>query len=408
MDAAPATEHAHHNPFEVLELGATATSRDVSRQKDKLLGMLELGLERAKRYTSSLGDRERTADLIRSAAQELERPRSRLTWELWLPPSDEDVGADPDAALMRRALVLHHQLLKETSRGIAFGVEEIDDLGTAWDEVLASDGLYDRITDRASELELDVDESEVFDELRAEIREQMRTMFEHGPAIDLDALTSEIASEVAHEFADRKVELLELACSQITRTRWQQAQRQQQWNGLVREYASSVTGRGEHFRRAAFQAVSAGLGDLAVDLFNEDIDHTTALSMFRWLRDEASNLGDDDLVALHGKNVATVQGRIARDEAAIHAAYHEPDVRSSSGWDAFRVIGICIGVFLALLRAGNACRDNEPSFTPPSYEYSPSRYQLDPELYRDLQRIRQDPDYRRMFDEAEQRQDETP
>ena len=36
---------SHHNPFEVLELDATASARDVVRQKDKLLGMLELGLD---------------------------------------------------------------------------------------------------------------------------------------------------------------------------------------------------------------------------------------------------------------------------------------------------------------------------------------------------------------------------
>lgn len=374
----------HHNPFEVLELPATASGREITRQKDKLLGMLELGLERAKKYASSVGDRERTAELVRTAAQELERPRSRLGWELWVMPSDADVEADPDAATMRRALVLHAQLSKETARGIAFGVEELDELGAAWDDVLASDGLYERIAQRAGELELEVDESEVFDELRDEVRKQLRTMLEQGPVVDLDKLSSEIASEVGHELADRKVELLELACARISKHKLQQQQRRQQWNGLVKEYATTVMGRGDYLRRAAYHAMNAGIGDLAVELFNNDIDHTTALSMFQWLRDEAHNLDDDDLHKLHGNNASTVQTRIQRDNEALYEAQHS--VTPESEWGAGRIIMIAIGVILALLRAGNGC-SKTTSYDRPTFT-APHRYELPPDLYRGLRENR--------------------
>ncbi|MGE3457067.1 MAG: hypothetical protein AB7O24_18290, partial [Kofleriaceae bacterium] len=295
METAATAPDVHHNPFEVLELGANATARDITRQKDKLLGMLELGLDRAKRYASSAGDKERTSDLVRTAAQELERPRSRLTWELWLRPSDQAVDGDPDAAAMRTALVLHHELLREVAHGIAFGVDELDEIGAAWDQVLASDGLFDRVAARASELGLDDDDA-VLEELREEIRTQMLTMLERGPVVDLDALSSEIASDVAHVFADRKVEILELATSRLVSSNARAVQRQQQWHGLAREYAATVHGRGDYLRRAAFQAVHPGISDFAVDLFNNDKDHSLALSMFTWLRDEATNLGDDDMI----------------------------------------------------------------------------------------------------------------
>lgn len=405
MEAATTSPDAHHNPFEVLELRATATIRDVTRQKDKLLGMLELGLDRAKRYSSSIGDKERTADLVRTAAQELERPRSRLTWELWLQPSDDEVEADPDAATMRRALVLHYMLLRGIAHDEAFGVDELDELGLAWDDVLASDSLYTRIGDRVAELDLDLDESDVFDEFCAEIRTQMRTMFERGPVFDLDALTSEIASEVAHEFADRKVELLELACSRISKTA-RLVQRRQQWHGLVNEYAASITGRGDYFRRAAFQAVSAGLADLAVDLFNDNIDHPTALQMFQWLRDEAKNLGDDDLHALHAKNVTTVQSRIARDEAALHqAAYQGAQLSSSSSsdWGIGRVAMICVGIVLGLLRAGNSCSSykSDSSYSTPRFQYQPP-----PDYYQNLQLLT--PEATRIRERALRSLDEQP
>jgi hypothetical protein len=398
METAATSAVVHHNPFEVLELSASATTRDVTRQKDKLLGMLELGLDRAKRYTSSGGEKERTPDLVRSAAQELERPRSRLTWEIWLKPSDEEVDADSDAAAMRTALVLHHELLREIEHGIAFGADELDELGLAWDEVLASDGLYHRVADRAADLGIEGEVDEVFDELCEEIRTQMLTMFERGAALDLDALSSEIATEVAHTFADRKVELLELACSRLANTK-ARVQRQQQWKGLVNEYAATVTGRGDYLRRSAFQALAAILGDVAVDLFNNNVDHATALSMFTWMRDEATNLEDDGLRELHEKNVTIVQGRIKRDEDALHAAAYQGSLlanSSQSEWGAGRVVWICIGLFVALLRVGRGCTHDSPSYSPPSYT-APS-YRVDPAVYRDLQRnledlerVRQDP-----------------
>lgn len=71
------------NPFHVLGLTPLCTRPDVEREGQKLLGMLELGLHQARAYPTPLGERERTAELIRWAMAELRDPEKRLQHELW-------------------------------------------------------------------------------------------------------------------------------------------------------------------------------------------------------------------------------------------------------------------------------------------------------------------------------------
>lgn len=65
------------NPFYVLELPPEATTADVERQGRKLLGMLELGTEKAKRYVCPLGGIERDATMVREAMAALRDPETR-------------------------------------------------------------------------------------------------------------------------------------------------------------------------------------------------------------------------------------------------------------------------------------------------------------------------------------------
>lgn len=76
------------NPFYILGVPTTASRAEVERQAQKLIGMLEMGLKAAARYTTPLGPFPRTADLVRQAADELRDPSRRLLHELWaaLPP----------------------------------------------------------------------------------------------------------------------------------------------------------------------------------------------------------------------------------------------------------------------------------------------------------------------------------
>ena len=84
------------NPFHVLGLPVTCTRAEAEREGQKLLGMLSLGLAQAASYTTPLGVRPRTDELVRWAMAELRDPQARLDHELWaqLPASPQA----PDAA----------------------------------------------------------------------------------------------------------------------------------------------------------------------------------------------------------------------------------------------------------------------------------------------------------------------
>jgi hypothetical protein len=78
-----AAERLAENPFFVLGLAPDAPAREIEREAQKLLGMLELGLADAATYATPLGPRPRTPERVRSAAAVLRDPRRRLVAELW-------------------------------------------------------------------------------------------------------------------------------------------------------------------------------------------------------------------------------------------------------------------------------------------------------------------------------------
>lgn len=95
-------ERLAENPFFVLGLAPDAPAREVEREAQKLLGMLELGLAAAATYHTPLGPRPRTPAAVRTAAAVLRDPRRRLVAELWAAagphaapttaPTDEEVA----------------------------------------------------------------------------------------------------------------------------------------------------------------------------------------------------------------------------------------------------------------------------------------------------------------------------
>ena len=76
-------ERVTQNPFHVLGLGPEATRAEIEGEGQKLLAMLELGLDGAGRYATPLGDATRTAEDVRRALAELRDPVRRLEHELW-------------------------------------------------------------------------------------------------------------------------------------------------------------------------------------------------------------------------------------------------------------------------------------------------------------------------------------
>jgi hypothetical protein len=77
------------NPFLVLGLAPAASALEVEREGQKLLGMVELGLEAAASYATPLGPRPRSVELLRWAMAELRDPHRRLLHELWLSSGTE-------------------------------------------------------------------------------------------------------------------------------------------------------------------------------------------------------------------------------------------------------------------------------------------------------------------------------
>jgi curved DNA-binding protein CbpA len=91
-------EGLRDNPFYVLELPTTATTVEIERSGNKILGMLELDLGGARTYTTPLGAAERDADKVRRAMSELRDPAKRAVHELWarLPPEPVVELGDPE------------------------------------------------------------------------------------------------------------------------------------------------------------------------------------------------------------------------------------------------------------------------------------------------------------------------
>ena len=71
------------NPFLVLGLPPSASLEETERQGQKLLAMLAAGLGEARAYTTPFGERQRTAELVRSALADLRDPERRLCCEWW-------------------------------------------------------------------------------------------------------------------------------------------------------------------------------------------------------------------------------------------------------------------------------------------------------------------------------------
>jgi hypothetical protein len=96
------------NCFYVLELAPDASAADIERQGRKLLGMLELGIERSARYACPVGEFARDATTVREALARLRDPKARLreaTLARALTGDKRPGDDDPDAPLRDGFLV---------------------------------------------------------------------------------------------------------------------------------------------------------------------------------------------------------------------------------------------------------------------------------------------------------------
>jgi curved DNA-binding protein CbpA len=70
------------NPYFVLEIAADATPGEIERAGRKLLGLIEVGSEKAATYTCAFGTFDRDPTMIREAMSELRDPQKRARHSL--------------------------------------------------------------------------------------------------------------------------------------------------------------------------------------------------------------------------------------------------------------------------------------------------------------------------------------
>jgi hypothetical protein len=88
MPVSPILKAIAENPFYVLGVSPECSRQEFEREGQKLLSMIALKLPGAGTYSTPLGNRIRTAELIRLSMAELRDPAKRLLHELLatLPP----------------------------------------------------------------------------------------------------------------------------------------------------------------------------------------------------------------------------------------------------------------------------------------------------------------------------------
>jgi curved DNA-binding protein CbpA len=99
-----AAERIRDNAFHVLGLRPSASRAEIEREGQKLLGLLELGIQSAASYPTPAGKAKRTADKVRQAMADLRDPERRLEHEIWarLEPSASS-GDEPSQETGARA-----------------------------------------------------------------------------------------------------------------------------------------------------------------------------------------------------------------------------------------------------------------------------------------------------------------
>lgn len=88
-----------NNPYFVLEIAADATPGEIERAGRKLLGLIEVGSEKAAHYTCSFGTFDRSPTMIREAMAELRDPKKRARHALLASLLSADVTANSETAL---------------------------------------------------------------------------------------------------------------------------------------------------------------------------------------------------------------------------------------------------------------------------------------------------------------------
>ncbi len=349
------------NPFHVLELATDATPMEVERQKQKLLGMLELGLRSASAFESPLGKSSRTTDDVRSAADELAKPERRLFWELWAQPVD-------DESEWAEALAAHYRLLVQIQENKSIEADEFDEVGSIWDDALCSQDIYDILDEGAERLNAaePYDVTEVFE---VEVTRQLCEVLEQAAAFDLDDVNSEVAVLAVDQFILRHTDVLQLTCTTLVAdSEWADG-RAELWKELRRNYGGFTNGRGQYARNTAFGALAPELSDYGLELFDA-ANYELASSIFCFLRDEAGAVGDDETHEVQAHNVKAAESAI-RERTTFDDEPLPARKKSYGGW----VGAILVAVLLFGVR--RCVSDDHKTTFEPEIDFSNIEIDLD-------------------------------
>jgi hypothetical protein len=344
-----------HNPFYVLEVATNATPKQVERQKQKLLGMLELGIGSAQTYQTPLGKQERTSELVRQAAHTLEQPLERLLAELWadVPAQVEALKTNEAIPDLHQPLLMHYLLQRAAAKNTRIASAEFDALGLAWDQLFESRD-FDKEVEKRSQT-TGVDSNKLLNLFQGQIAAELVELLKDAPPFDLD--------EVESAFA---LDALELTAQRVCQNTTNAKQIRSSWNALKEQYKELTEGRGDYVRRLSFEILRSDLEHFACDVHAEGF-YILSKSLFVWLRDEAQNVGDEETYELQCENV-----RIAVN-AQLNKA-KTPDESESEGTSKW--LWVVALIILALVRMGRDCDSRS------SYE----NWQPPPDLYQDLER----------------------
>lgn len=340
------------NPFYVLELGTNPSLRDISRQKEKLLSMLELGLSAAQSYSTPLGNFERSVDTVRQAASTLSDPTHRVGWDLWALQENSD---DSLAGFLAPALSDHycaHGRLKNQE----LGAEEIDLLSAQWDELVMGE-LAHLVSARCRDLE--VDGQRVYDNFVAQVRAELFLLLRLSPDIDLDELNAELVSEAANDLCQENAELLEsMATAFLARGSSFRDERQNAWFDLKSIYRDLTGKRGAYHQLVCFDAVYDPVSDLALEAYEEE-EYIFAESLFSWVSEQAKSVGNEDIYANMSHNARISGEAIAKDVTPTE------EFEAENGRNYWWAAGLVIFLLFRLIRAGDCSSEKQEFGTSP-------------------------------------------
>ncbi len=348
---------AEENPFYILDLQASASPKSIEKQKQKLLGMLKLGLASATLYETPVGSFSRTEETVRQAAAALENPSQRIHWELWVEASDratEELGS---------ALALHYELQKQALLGDyddtdALG-DRLDALGLLWDEVFESD--FDSMLKERAAKSPELNATACVDSFAEQVISDLVTLIDAAPAFDLDEFESEVGMEAVDRVCQRSAELLESSAQNFAEQWSTQGATGAwpSWKALKAQYRTKVEGRGEYIRSLSFDAVYDPIGDLAIVMY-EDEHYQLAEGLFLWLSDEAADAGADEISEQQAENASSAA------EANLQSYGQQVESESSSWWSTWGLAIIVMAVIRMAMKADcGSSNDYDPSLEVP-------------------------------------------